>query len=290
MRPILFTLPVPGTGGVPVPAYGAMMMLSFVLGALFATAWGRARGIRPRYFTHLAFAALIGGALGARLLFVIEYSDRYAYLPWWRVLSPWEGGLTFYGGLVGGTALVLATLRLHRLDGREVSDIIAPQVALGLGLTRIGCFLNGCCFGAPCPADHPLAVVYPARSYCFRQQVAAGLVGPSATATTPVYASQLMASVADFALFAVLTVILWKRPHRLRGLTTLALGLLYPVLRFTLECFRADSPRVNGLSSGQYISLVLFAMTALSGIVWGAWVRRPAGTALATPECAVCRP
>src|SRR5262249_47994124 len=158
-------LPVPGTDGVPVPSYGFMIMLSFVVGTLLAMRWAKARGIRPMYIADLALAAMLGGVSGARLLCVIEHwHTRFAHLPWRQIILPWDGGLTFYGGLVGGTLLVLATICLRKLDWRELTDILSPHVVLGLALTRVGCFLNGCCFGRTCPANHPLAVVFPAHS------------------------------------------------------------------------------------------------------------------------------
>jgi phosphatidylglycerol:prolipoprotein diacylglycerol transferase len=271
MRPILFTFNLPGARQLAVPAYGFMILLSFVLGTWLARRWAAARGVSPSDVGDLSLAAVFGALAGSRAAYVLDFWPEFAGRPWWHLLRFWEGGLVFYGGFLGATALIFALIYLRRLDWRQITDFMSPSVALGLGLTRIGCFLNGCCHGLPCAADHPLAVTFPRGSHCFANQVAAGLIPPDAAHSLPVYATQLVSSAFDFLLFAGLTWLLWKHGRRLPGAVFLTFLLAYPAFRFAVEFVRDEPRGAWGLSAGQQMSLALLVPAAGAGLIWLAW-------------------
>ncbi len=165
--------------GLPVRGYGVMLLLAVVSGVGMAAYRARRMGVDPELILSLAFWLFVSGIIGAHMFYLIEYWDRLvadkslreAFL---AAISIQEGGLVVYGMLlVGGLALIVFVYR-HRLPGLALADLIAPSVVLGLGLGRIGCFLNGCCFGGPC--DLPWAVTFPANSPPHEQQIRLGQV------------------------------------------------------------------------------------------------------------------
>ena len=136
-------------------------------------------GVDPELIMSLAMWLFISGLVGARLFYLIEYWDKLMAgkslsQKLAAVVSINEGGLVVYGMLVVGGAVLIAFIYLRKVPGLALSDLIAPSVVLGLGLGRIGCFLNGCCFGGPC--DLPWAVSFPAESGPHEQQIRLGQV------------------------------------------------------------------------------------------------------------------
>ena len=155
--------------GLPIRGYGMMMMLAVVAATALAAWRAKRLGLNPDLMLSLIFWMLVPGIIGARAFYVIEYWPGY-----WRVYTEpggglgaflgsivnlAEGGLVVYGAFIGGVAGLLLFVRKHRLPLLAVCDLIAPSMVLGLAIGRIGCFLNGCCFGAVC--DHPWAVTFP---------------------------------------------------------------------------------------------------------------------------------
>jgi prolipoprotein diacylglyceryltransferase len=162
MRQVLFHLPFLD---LPIFGYGAMLFVAFVL-CYFLAGWrARKEGVAKELIYDVAFWLFVFGILGGRVTYMIQYG-----VPLTDFFKIWEGGLVFYGSAVGGLAgYVLAyyfvvrkynaasELR-HRVTTWKIADIIAPCAAVGLCLGRIGCYLNGCCYGnvacEDCPAVH----------------------------------------------------------------------------------------------------------------------------------------
>ena len=157
--------------GLPIRGYGMMMLLAVVAGTLLA-AWRAKRvGLDPDLIFTLIFWMLVPGIIGARAFYVIEYWHDYyqqcyagpdgslaALLA--SIVNVTEGGLVVYGSFFGGVLGMLLFVRKYRLPLLALGDLIAPSMLLGLAIGRIGCLLNGCCFGAVC--DHPWAIQFPA--------------------------------------------------------------------------------------------------------------------------------
>jgi phosphatidylglycerol:prolipoprotein diacylglycerol transferase len=136
-----------------------------------------------------------------------------------------------------------------------MADAVAPALALGSALGRIGCFLNGCCYGVW--TSFPLAVRFPAGSPPWVRHVELGLISPLAPHSLAVHPTQLYSALDALLLLGLLT---WFYPRRRRDGEAMALLMVtYPVLRFANECLRGDEPAiVAGLSAAQAISLGLF--------------------------------
>lgn len=173
MRQVLFWIPIPNPWfpqGIPIYGFGLMLFLTFVSCVWLAGRRAKKEGINPQHLADLAIWIFVGGIIGARITYMIQYG-----IPIEQFFRIWEGGLVFYGSAIGGVAgyalAYLLVIRKHGLNTRQLADIIAPTVAWGLMLGRIGCLLNGCCFGhvsctdANCSLTHmPPALTFPLHS------------------------------------------------------------------------------------------------------------------------------
>src|SRR5262245_52582335 len=139
MHPILYH-----SDSLTVRSYGLMLVLSFIIGMLRAHTRAQKAGVDPHQISHLFLLVLFAAVAGSRLLYVGENFSYYAANPW-RVLRIWEGGLSMYGGVLLAIVVSFFYVRSVGEPFAKVADICAPSLALGEGLTRIGCFLNGCC-------------------------------------------------------------------------------------------------------------------------------------------------
>lgn len=165
MWPVLFKLPILNR---EVPAFGLMMTIGFLLAIWWAVRRGMRSGANPDVILNIGFIALFGGVLGCRLMYVVHnWEDQFATIPdlgqrIWAVIDLTKGGMEYYGGFVLTVLAVLTYLHFWKHSIRWYLDIVAPSVALGMAIGRIGCFLNGCCWGAPC--DLPWGVRFPYAS------------------------------------------------------------------------------------------------------------------------------
>jgi phosphatidylglycerol:prolipoprotein diacylglycerol transferase len=153
--------------GVPVRGYGVMVLIGSIAGILLAVYQAQRAGIAADEIMGLAVAMFIGGVAGARLFYVIEYwNDRIRQADWVSTLkaalSFTEGGLVIYGAFVGAMIGFAIYARQRKLPGLALADLIAPSMIVGLAFGRIGCFLNGCCYGGE--TNVPWAVTFPRES------------------------------------------------------------------------------------------------------------------------------
>ena len=157
MQPELFTIPFLN---ISIKAYGTMTVLGFLVGMLLARWRARKIGEDPERITNYALAALVLGIIGARVMYIIHYwEDDFADEPI-KILQIWMGGQEFLGGFLGAIGGLFVWLKFKKRSFLQVTDILAPSLALGLALGRLGCFLNGCCYGGAC--DLPWAMQFPA--------------------------------------------------------------------------------------------------------------------------------
>jgi phosphatidylglycerol:prolipoprotein diacylglycerol transferase len=144
-----------------------MLLLATISGVLLAMYRARQVGLHGDVILSLAFHMFVGGIVGARLFYIVQYWDRIhdpnsLVRTLGNMLNFVEGGLVVYGSLIGAVAAGLWFLRKQRLPALAVGDLVAPSLALGLAIGRLGCLMNGCCFGGP--SSHSWAVRFPDRS------------------------------------------------------------------------------------------------------------------------------
>ncbi len=159
MMPIIFTIPFINKD---IPGYGLMMMLGFLSGIWWAVRRAQKSGANPDVVLNCGFIALIAGVVGCRIMYVMANWQEFAGRGLWAMVDVSKGGLEFYGGFILSTVCVIFSLWRAKLSLRWYFDILAPSLALGLAFGRVGCFLNGCCYGGVC--DAPWAVKFPAGS------------------------------------------------------------------------------------------------------------------------------
>jgi phosphatidylglycerol---prolipoprotein diacylglyceryl transferase len=178
MYPELFKLPFINT---TVKSYGLMMVIGFLCALWLIRRLSRSFLADPQLITNIALYAMIAGVVGARLFHIIHYyDDKFRTHPI-EILYIWQGGLEFYGGVIMAVTVILIYLLYYKLPVRQCMDVLAIGLMLALAFGRIGCFLNGCCFGKP--ANLPWAVRFPA----FVKNLAQDIYYPSFVFDSQVY-------------------------------------------------------------------------------------------------------
>lgn len=166
--------PVPGQlgkfipVGIPIRGFGVMMMVAMVAGVGLAMRRAWQMGIDPELMTSLAMWMIFPGIIGARVFFIVQYHDEF-FRPnaSWRdilmsLVDVTKGGLVVYGSVLAGVPFGIYYLIRRGLPVLAILDIIAPSMVVGAAFGRIGCFLNGCCYGGEC--DWPVAMTFPPRA------------------------------------------------------------------------------------------------------------------------------
>lgn len=224
-------------GPLEIYSYGLMLALGVTLGLALAVREARRKGIDPELVSLFAIYAIPAGLVGARLLYVVLEWQDYAAEPW-RVFRLQEGGLSVHGAILAGAAVAAWFTRRRQLGWGSFADLFAPSLALGIGITRIGCFLNGCCYGISTGGGWGTLTRY-----------APGLRHPA----------QLYEMGLDLALFAWL----WGMRGRTRyeGQLILSFAALYSLVRFVLDFYR-DVPRLAGSFSVTQVASLLLAGAA----------------------------
>lgn len=302
--------------GLPLHTYGLMIATAFLVAIALAARTARnsypedieVGGKRipagPYMFDRtldIGFWLLISGIAGAKLLFVIVNWDRYGDAPL-DALSL-SGGLVFYGGFIGAALTLIYYCRHYRLNFLRIADVLAPSVAIGHMIGRLGCLAAGCCWGGFAKAGSWLGIRFPAaenlpfggfgtNSLAFSDQVkdprwvdALGRVHAHAVEgatqisayaqangyTLPLYPTQLMEVVGELIIFGALIFLLKRKRFHGQILATWLMG--YAVLRTINEFFRGDVargylfqyPADNPvlLSTSQAIAIALFATGAI---------------------------
>jgi phosphatidylglycerol:prolipoprotein diacylglycerol transferase len=224
-------------GPLTFHSFGLMVALGFVAAGWFLSQDVRQRGLRPNLGLEIIIAAGIGGLVGSRVYYIVDTGDTGGGL-----LS--GSGLTWYGGLIGGTASVIAVALWRRVPLGVVANLAAPALAIGQSLGRIGCQLAG-------DGDYGSASSLPwAMSYPDGTVPTTDLVHP-----TPIYEA-LSLFVIFFALWRLRAR--FSQPWALFGLYLLLAG----TMRFLVEFVRINPDEVGALTAAQVISLGLMVAGA----------------------------
>jgi phosphatidylglycerol---prolipoprotein diacylglyceryl transferase len=275
MYPVLFRI-----GGLTITSFGAMMALSFLVGGWLASRELRRAGHDPEIAWDLVLYAALSGVLGSKLYYlVLNWSDTAAD-PVGALTS--RSGLVWYGGFILAAAVVAWRVRRWGLSVLHAGDLVAPALAVGYAIGRLGCFLVGDDYGRPTAV--PWAVAFPRGAPPSTAENLRGLFGIPIPAGIPgdtvltVHPTQLYEVAMALLIFALL----WRLRRAPRPAGTLfALYLaLAGVERFIVEIFRAKDDRFIGpLTVAQLLSLALVG----AGLLLLARLHRPGrGTQVAT--------
>jgi phosphatidylglycerol---prolipoprotein diacylglyceryl transferase len=218
MHPIAFQL-----GPLTVHWYGIFVALGFLAGLWTASRRAKRSGIAAERIFDLGPWLIIGGIVGGRVLYVISYWREIFADNLREIFMVQHGGLVFYGGLIGATIAGILYLHLKKLPLWKVADIVAPGIALGYVFGRIGCLMNGCCYGRECSL--PWAIHFPATHE---------------THGAPVHPTEIYDALLNLGFYFFL-VWLFRR-KKFDGQVFAAYLIGYAVLRSFVEYFRGDYP------------------------------------------------
>jgi phosphatidylglycerol:prolipoprotein diacylglycerol transferase len=230
-----------------------MMVVGVVLGIWRATRMSKKLyNIEPDRVYDLALVSLFSGILGSRVVYIMLNPGSES---WQDFFAVWQGGLSFQGGLIAALLIGYIYKKCIKLSYWKCADLLVPSVAIGYAFTRIGCFLNGCCYG--CPTHLPWAVRFSEN----------GILTP------PSHPTQIYAFFASILIFFILTRL--EKMNRAPGFISVSYFGLYGVYRFLIEFLRSGySAEVwrYGITQAQLASI---AMVLVSAIVIFIFYRRP---------------
>ncbi|MFC1607076.1 prolipoprotein diacylglyceryl transferase [Candidatus Latescibacterota bacterium] len=250
-------------GPFAIRSYGLLLAIGFFLGILLAAKRARKIGENPDHIYNLSVWVVLSSLIGARLYYIASFyhefrADDAETLTariftemknmFWPVGSDGQvgiSGLVLYGGLIFATITATVYFKRNRLNIPLYMDIIAPSIGLGEFFTRIGCFLNGCCFGKP--TDFFLSVVFPRES-------AAGYYFPD----MHIHPTQLYNSLAGLSIVVILLSL--ERFKKFNGHTALLYFILYSIGRFTIDNYRYYS---NSLTWGEFSHNQVYSMIVI---------------------------
>lgn len=232
MHPVICTI-----GPFSIYSYGLMLVLAFAVSTSLMVARAKQQNMDAEVLFNFCFAAFVSGVVGSRVFYVLENLGYYFKNPL-EIIMLQHGGLSWFGGLMLGSITAIFYLKKKKLSVYRTLDFIIPYVALAQAIGRIGCLLNGCCFG--------------------RETQTAGLYFETHKAV--LIPTQLYSSLALLAIYAVLRFM--QNKPRPRGEIFFVYLLLYSIKRFTIEFWRADNEIIfYGLTLFQVLSIFLFVLS-----------------------------
>lgn len=246
MHPVAFKI-----GEFTIYYYGLMMVVAYLV--VIALMWftRKYEGFDMNLALDCTIYSIIGGVIGARLVYVVLNLGQYLKSPL-HIINVREGGLSWHGALLGAFVGLVILSRTKGASLGKLTDFTAVHGTIALAIGRIGCFLNGCCYGKVC--ELPWAVEFKG----------AGLHGTR-------HPTQLYECFLMLILFAIL--LWWWRRKRFDGELTMAMFAGYGVIRFIVEFFRENTPDQylwgTSLSLAQYFSLLLIVVFTAAILIKG---------------------
>lgn len=263
MYPELFHI-----GPFPIRSYGLALAISFFLGVWYIAHLAKKYNRPFEPYLNIAYIMIGGGVLGARLFYVLMHLEDFSG-NWLSSFNPFQGGqfgiagLNLYGGLLTAIAGVWVYCVVKKMSILDVFDFFAPTLGLGLAVTRIGCFLNGCCFGTP--TELPWGVSFPPGSipyYIFRD--------------AHIHPSQIYSSLYGLGLFLLLHFMMKRR--RFVGQLVAVLFMVESVFRYMIEYVRYYESQMHFSFLGMnptYNHAVSIGLFITGVVIYLAQMRKP---------------
>ena len=231
-----------------------MLVFSCLAGTYLCVKEADRQGIPTHKSLNTLLFVFVFSIIGARLYYVLQQYSFYIARPF-EILAVWKGGFASFGGFIGGVLAGSLYLKKAQISVWKFADCCAPSIALGIFLTRIGCFMNGCCFGKITPL--PWGVRFPRGSGAYIRQMLNGQITGSEAMSLSVHPTQLYHSLAGLCLFLLLLTL--RKRKIFEGRLFLVFTVLYAILRFLIEFLRGDLIRgsVGIISLPQLLSVVI---------------------------------
>jgi phosphatidylglycerol:prolipoprotein diacylglycerol transferase len=233
--------------------FGVLVALGFLAGLWTAGRRAPRAGIAPEHIYDLGFWLIGGAILGARSLYVLSYwREQFADHPL-EIFMVQNGGLVYYGGLVGSSLGCIIFARRKKLPLWRLADAVAPSIALGYAFGRLGCLMNGCCYGRACSL--PWAITFPPGHETH----------PLGGVAVPVHPTQIYDALLSLAFYGVLEALYRRKKFEGQVFGVYLVG--YALLRSFVEMFRGDYPQYylgGHVTPAQLVSIgILLAGLAL---------------------------
>ncbi|HTQ02884.1 MAG TPA: prolipoprotein diacylglyceryl transferase family protein [Polyangiaceae bacterium] len=259
MHPLLFELSFGSWGVLPVAAFGALLAAAFGSGFVLTLRLAARAGQPRTAVLGACLFASFAGLLAARFGFVALHPAEVATVG--EALSLANGGLSGSVGLAVGAVALVVGARRHGLAPASLLDAAAPGAALGVALTRLGCFLEGCDFGKPLGAHAPVFLArlgaFPHGSPAWSEQVVAQALTPSAAFALPVHPSELYEAALALGVAWLALRVLARQTRA--GTTALFVLVAYAAVRVLVDFTRAPSPDVWCARGALVVALVVTA-------------------------------
>jgi phosphatidylglycerol:prolipoprotein diacylglycerol transferase len=259
MYPIIFRI-----GHFAVHSWGVMLACSVFAGISLSLKRAKTRELEPEIIPDVAFILLVAGIIGARIYYVVLHLEDFEQ-NLSLIVNPFTGetfgfgGLVLYGGLIGAIGAGFVYLHIKKVSFLDYADVIAPSLGFGIFLTRIGCFLNGCCYGKPTKLFFGVHFPSDSAAGAFQRRVAENsCVMESEIKLLP---SQLFLSAGG--LIIAFLVLFIGRKKLFKGFEFYVFLMLYAVDRFLIDFLRYYAPdeKCGFFSHNQIICFVLFAVS-----------------------------
>ena len=235
-----------------------MMAAAFLAGLWTATRRAKRVNVSPDTITDVTMWLLVGSIMGARFVYVTTYwKQEFANGPFSEVFMIQHGGQVFYGGLIGAAVTSIAYLYWKKLPVWKIADILAPSIALGSVFGRMGCLLNGCCYGRECSL--PWAITFPPGHETH----------PKGLPAVPVHPTEIYDALLNLLLYLGLAWLFRRKKFDGQIIALYLMG--YAICRSIVEFFRGDYPpdhiHAGLFTSAQVLSVPIF----IAGIVLWFW-------------------
>jgi prolipoprotein diacylglyceryl transferase len=269
---------------VPIYAYGVMLGTSLIVGWFLVMRFAKQDGIAQESAASIYMWSAIWSIIGSRVLYVLTNLSDFDSVTEMFMVN--RGGLVAYGGMIGGFLATWYLCRRRKIPLLRWADVAAPSVVLGTAITRMGCLLFGCDFGAR--SDLPWAIRFPGPnamapqgSPAWQHHVHSFGLEKGASWSYPVHPTQIYEALVGLLLFAVMMVL--RRYRRFSGQVFLVWVLGYGIFRPLIEIVRDDDQRgnVGPLSTSQFIGIVSVVLGLVLLVqLWRSYRRDPAALRL----------
>lgn len=241
MHPVLFEI-----GGWPVYSYGVLLAAAYLAGLQMAVVRARHAGLDPSKVMDFGIYLIIAALVGAKLMLVVVDFSYFRQNPR-ELLSLARAGGVFYGGLIAAVLVGFWLVRKYQLPFWTTGDLMAPGIALGHVIGRMGCLMAGCCFGRP--TSVPWAITFTNPAAALNVGTPLGI---------PLHPTQLYDAGAELIILVFL-LLTERRGNKFAGRTFFLYLLLYAISRFIIEIYRGDDRGMvfNMLSTSQVVSAAI---------------------------------
>ena len=239
MHPVLFSIPKFSffgkmTGPLDIYSFGVILALSFMIALIIAVKRKNVAGVSSEEVMDIGLIIMFSGIIGARLGWVLI--NIKSIENFWQIFDFRNGGLSLHGSLIGGLIALWIYSNIKKKNIGKILDMVTPSVIIGIAIGRIGCFMNGCCYGVE-------SSIFSASSVFHGHHPA-----------------QLYEMFLDFILF--IFVLFYEKRTKFSGELFITFIMGYSVVRFIVEIFRFDRFHIGILNLGQFVSVILIVISA----------------------------